>query len=519
MMKYPFVVFCALFLCQCTLSDPPQGGIKGVPENYQALEQFFLDWQATLEPPLIDGLPDYRKATVQKQYRDLSQWKKRLEAMEIGDWPIGQQVDWYVVWSDMNAMIFAHRAKKPWERDPAFYLWYVNTYNQPDAYLSPTVKGSIIQDKPLREWTEQEIADITSRLASAEALWAQARVNLTGDARDLWLLGEKRIRQQTQELEDLAQQATNIYPDLAKAAFDAAQASNAFADWLLAEADKKQGPSGVGELEYTWNLRNVHLLPFSWKEEKLLVEREIAHALSNLRLEQDRNRDATGNTPDDQTAAANTRYRDFLNYLEQKGIRITPESDTANANASEMQLGHWRTILAQVSQRTAQNSALSTIREAHDKSTIYDARVPTGMEEFLLYAALEHKSPQSREQAWTFIAQRAARAYGALHQHGLRMNHEQATALSAKWMPQEPSGSDLADLEHRYLQQAGLGTSYVIGRLEIERLLAVYTQKQEGEFSLSEFVRAFDQSGRIPLSLIYWEMTGDQSMLNAALEK
>ncbi len=124
--------------------------------------------------------------------------------------------------------------------------------------------------------------------------------------------------------------------------------------------------------------------------------------------------------------------------------------------------------------------------------------------------------------SWIMLrAQRAARAYGALMQHGLKADHPEATRQVAARMPErfrrQMDRDELTRLEHRYLQHAGLGTSYVIGRLEIERLLATYANDLDRPFDLRTFVETFQQSGQIPMSLIYWEMTGDKSMLNAAL--
>ena len=361
---------------------------------------------------------------------------------------------------------------------------------------------------------------MAQQLSRAAPLWAQARTNLTGNARDLWLLGEQAFRRQTDALHNLADGAANRFPALATAARNAASESETFADWLLAEADQKDAPSGVGELEYTWNLRNVHLLPYTWEDEKLLVEREIAQALSRLRLEQDRNRDLPEWTGADWSDTFAELSGDFLRYLDQEGIRPASEADSIVRNPTSGTTASLRPWMQLAGQRNTPE--LSTIRQAHLANTLYDARVPSGMEEFLLQTALEHKSPRSRELAWMLLAQRAARAYGALQQHGLLMDHATATRISAKWMPsrlrEQTNEGDLAQLEHRYLQQAGLGTSYVIGRLEVERLLAVYAQDLDEPFSLRDFVRAFDRSGQIPISLIYWEMTGDKSMLNAALE-
>ena len=512
-------MLCCCLLWQCTNTEPPRGGLQGVPESYQALEQFFLDWQATLEPTLREGVPDYRETTMQAQYRDLGRWKKRLEAMVISDWPVTQQVDWYVVWSDMNAMIFAHRVKKPWQRDPAFYVWYVDATTDPEATLTPRAQGSITLDKKPAALSAAEAEEIARQLALAPTLWQQARTNLTGEARDLWVLGEQAVRRQTEALNELANAVASRFPALASTARSTATESAAFADWLLAEADKKKAPSGVGELEYTWNLRNVHLLPYSWKDEMLLIEREIAQALTKLRLEQDRNNEPSEWTEADWNGTFAELYGDFLQYLAREDIRPVAASDSTILNTRTWSAGSIRSWMTLASERS--DAKLSTIRQAHS-TAMYHARVPSGMEELLLQNALEYKSPRSRELAWMLLAQRAARAYGALHQHGLLMDHAEATRLSAKWTPPrlraQADEGELARLEHRYLQQAGLGTSYVVGRLEVERLLAVYAQELDQPFSLRDFVQAFDRSGQIPLSLIYWEMTGDKSMLNAALK-
>jgi hypothetical protein len=57
----------------------------------------------------------------------------------------------------------------------------------------------------------------------------------------------------------------------------------------------------------------------------------------------------------------------------------------------------------------------------------------------------------------------------------------------------------------------------VIGKIEIEKLIAEYARQREGNFVLEEFMDDLNQTGVIPVSLIYWELTGDKSMLEAAI--
>ena len=137
-----------------------------------------------------------------------------------------------------------------------------------------------------------------------------------------------------------------------------------------------------------------------------------------------------------------------------------------------------------------------------------------------MHAGLYEGRPRGRELVWVMLAQRAARGLGALYQHGQEMNFAESTEFASKWTPWgllPADGGTIQGEEHFYLTQPGYGTSYVIGKIEIEKLLAEYARQREGEFSLKAFFDEFNSKGVIPVSLIYWEMTGDKSMLEKAL--
>jgi hypothetical protein len=118
------------------------------------------------------------------------------------------------------------------------------------------------------------------------------------------------------------------------------------------------------------------------------------------------------------------------------------------------------------------------------------------------------------------LAQRAARGLAALYQHGLKMNFKESTEFASLWTPWgllPADGETIQWEEHFYLRQPAYGTSYVIGKIEIEHLLAEYARQHEKGFRLKDFMDQFNSKGAIPISLIYWEMTGDKSMLDNAL--
>ena len=78
--------------------------------------------------------------------------------------------------------------------------------------------------------------------------------------------------------------------------------------------------------------------------------------------------------------------------------------------------------------------------------------------------------------------------------------------LSAGWVLRE--GNAIWGDASIYLSQPGYGTSYVVGKVQVEKLIAEYAQQKGTAFSLQGFLDEFFTRGLMPQSLIHWEMTG-----------
>ena len=65
--------------------------------------------------------------------------------------------------------------------------------------------------------------------------------------------------------------------------------------------------------------------------------------------------------------------------------------------------------------------------------------------------------------------------------------------------------------QHLFLQQPGYGTSYLIGKIEIEKLLSERKEQLGEAFRMKAFMDDFNSRGLIPATLIRWEMTGKKS--------
>jgi hypothetical protein len=114
------------------------------------------------------------------------------------------------------------------------------------------------------------------------------------------------------------------------------------------------------------------------------------------------------------------------------------------------------------------------------------------------------------------LIQRAARGLAGLKQHGLELTFDEATQFASKWVPRgylPADGGTIQSEEQFYLEQPGYGSSYVVGKIDIDRMIAEYARQRGESFQLKSFMDEFNAVGIIPTSLVYWQMTGDKSMV------
>lgn len=527
-------------------STPPKKEIKK-SNSYDDLVIFFRAWREFESPALIDGVPDYSSAAMQKQKEELPNWQAQLNAFDTTQWPIKHQVDWYLIWAEMNGLDFELRVKKPWQNDPAFYVWFYPSLPDTPLREGPHVYGRV--ELPDYEWplSDSTANEIASRLRKAKTVYDQAKINLTGNAKDMWITGVRSLREQNDDIKSFAAKVEGQFPDLAKAAMEAIEASGQFADWAEEKAPSKTGVSGVGVENYTWNLRNVHLMPYSYQDEKVLMERELARAHSALRFAEHRNRKlpklAKKDNAKDYQEMLLKGTDDYLAFMEteefytmkpymkpallaqirpfvpNEGIRgFFDEVDYRDPMPMRAHFNHWIDLA-----RNREEPYESPIRNTPLLSNVFDGRaegMATAMEELIMNAGMLENRPRAKELVYIMLAQRAARGLAGLKQHGLELDFNDATQFASKWVPwglMPADGSTIQHEEQFYLQQPGYETSYVIGKLDIDKLIAEYARQREGNFILRDFMDEFNRKGIIPVSLIYWEMTGDKSMLNEAV--
>jgi hypothetical protein len=501
----------------------------------------YREWRDFERPEFVDRVPDYSASAMAAQHRELPDWQTRLAALYDEDWPVSTKVDWHLVRAEMNGLDFDHRVRQPWRRDPAFYVMIYAAESDVPAHEGPTIHGFIdtwTYDYPLSSPDAQELAD---RIGAIPPLLDQAKTNLTGNARDLWMAGFRSFRGQMADLQALGQEVAGTSAALDQAISDAIAASEEFVAWLEAEASSKTGTSGVGKDNYTWYMRNVHLVPYSWAEQVTLMQRELARSHSSLRLEENRNRDLPEleriASPEEYDRRLNESVDMYMRFLEEEEVEtVYPWMDPAlravngsftpaepdeirnffseviyrDPDAFRPHMHHWIELA-----RMREDPHPSPIRAVPTLYNIFDARsegLATGVEEMYMHLGLlDDNSPRARELVWIMLAQRAARALSGLMLHGNEFTMEEAVEHAGRWTPRGwlPDGDLVRNEQHLYLRQPGYGTSYVTGKIEIEELLAETALVQGDDFTIKGFFDEFYGAGVIPTVLVRWEMTGE----------
>jgi hypothetical protein len=149
----------------------------------------------------------------------------------------------------------------------------------------------------------------------------------------------------------------------------------------------------------------------------------------------------------------------------------------------------------------------------------------TAFEELAMQAGLYDDNPRARELVWIMLANRAARGLASLHVQANAMDLAQAGRFHARWTPRgwsDPKSPLVAFEQLLYLRQPGYGTSYVVGKAQLDELIAAASHKAElagKPFVLKQTVAQIMAAGIIPPSLIMIELDPGEAAMERALAR
>jgi hypothetical protein len=489
-----------------TLVSAAPGAMPQARGGYDDLVALFKEWREFQRPKLVNGVP------------------------------VPRQVDWHIVRAEMHGLDFDHRVIRPWANNPNFYVTVFPSRSDQPAREGHYAFGSIEVWSYAFPLSAADADRMAAGLRAIPGLLDQAKKNLTGNGRDLWTYGARGIRRQVDALDRLASRLAGAPATLEADVKRAREATGAFATWLEGAATTKTGTSGIGVDNYDWYLKHAQLVPHTWREQLTLMERELGRARAFLALEEKRNAALPAQAPIASAEEHERRFRDgiteYMAFLEKHEIlTVKPYMDPAlRAQVGRYNPGpreffaevdyrdpvvmrthgyHWFDIA-----RMENEPHPSPIRRGPLLYNIFITRTEghaTGWEEMMLQAGMFDARPRSRELIYVLLAQRGARSIGDLRMHANEWTLEQAAEFASANTPRgwlRLDANTVRSEQHLYLQQPSYGTSYLIGKMQIERILAERRRQLGDAFTLKRFMDEFDAAGLIPASLVEWELTG-----------
>ncbi len=533
----------ALMLC----STMAQAG------SYDDLRGLAKDWRTFVPPALQDCRPDYSPKVMVLKAKQLKAFQARLNALAPDTWSQQQAIDYRLIEAEMNGLDFNLRVLRPWARDPSFYATLFAEQSDVPAHEGSSAAPVIDLFAYPFPLPPEDQARLTCEVGAIPAILHQAKQTLkASNTRDLWLYGARAFREQSDALAqweagtlDMRTLAGTNRANLdgasepLRAAVRAARiATDEFANWVSEQAQAKTGPSGIGKANYDWYERHVHLLPYDWQAQEILLKRELDRAWAGLAEEELRNRALPQLVPKDDAESfmpfAIAKMNRITDFLIQTGIvadkpyyRDAMAKQAATfvppAKRNFFTIGIARDPLGLYSHdyhwielaRLIHEPNQSDIRRLPILDNMFDTRsegLATAMEELLMHAGLYDDAPRGREIVWIMLANRAARGLASLYVQANEMDLKQAGQFHARYTPRgwsDPS-SDLVGFEQLlYLRQPGYGASYITGKLQFDHLIerAFHQADQEGRsFDLAAFFQRFNQAGIMPFSLIEQDM-------------
>jgi hypothetical protein len=477
----------------------------------------------------IEPQPDYSASANEKRQRQIKQWLTRIIDLDTSEWSIPEKVDYLAVRSRLDQELFMLQQFRPWARDPGFYVDRMLRVTFTELPVAGEEKQKLllrlraipVLTERAKSWLDDVAADYADlaihNLANSDGVGhgfpyrAKPPAGVMG-----WY-------------EDLLQRAT-AQPELVPEIKAAQAAVGGFYHWLQEQRPAWTASAGVGETAFDWYLKHVKLMPWTSAELVLLGERELDRLWADYALERIRNRaldelEPAGSASEYQARidATDAHIRSFL--TEKNIITIPADIGELDTNVPWIVRPGGRNFWEEVQFRDPHPDHLHAVIPGHRFDAVManrndhpirgrihsDARIEgwaTYLEEAMVQAGMFADRPRVRELIQIFGIFRAARVPADVW---LQTGQRGVRDVVDYWLARVPYlDEDVArvDAEIYLRRPPGYGIGYTIGTLQMQRLLADVKRQKGDDFNLQEFHDTLMQSGRLPLSLLRWEMTG-----------
>jgi len=508
-------------------------------QDYESLIELHEELREFMLPGFTAGVVLDSGARIGEVYSDnlmaekltgLARFEMRLSSMPVQTWPRSHQVDFLAVKSVLNGYRFNLEVLRPWKRDPGFYL------DPLMAVAFTEVSGS-----------DEDIAQLRTRLRMVPPLLTSARQNLTevaGDFADLALHNLENSDGVNHYhpyrdvppagiigwYDDLLLRSRAERPEIVGDVAAARASLTEFRDWLQEQRPQMIAPGGVGAERYDWYIRHVRMMPLNGAEMLTLAEREHERMSAALALLRHRNR----NLPDlDLSQSAEEQARK-ISATDQAVRRFLTEEDIVSipdyvgelgSNTPYIERSGGPNFWEQIQFRDPIPDHLHAVIPGHRFDAALAARDTrpirgaysdggraegwaTYLEEALMLAGATRHTPRADEFMQLFGIFRAARVPADIYMQHNRWSVAEAVAYMRAKTPWLDEDVARVDAEIYLRRPPGYGVAYTIGKLQMDALLADRASQMGAAFSLRQFHDTFLASGRLPIALVRYEMTG-----------
>ncbi len=472
---------------------------------------------------------DFGDAAVAQRRKRLSAFHARMDEMGVASWTLSQQVEFLAVRSRLDRYDFTLQVSRPWSRDPGFY---VDRMRRPtfarlplDADKTRTLRIELAAVPLLVEQAKKNLDEVAADYADL-ALFNLSNADGVGHGYPYREIPPPGV---LGWYDDLIERATDEQPALVADIRAARSSVQAFRDWLAENRPRMTGRAGVGKAHFNWYLKHVKLMPWQTEDIVTLGNRELERLWGIYALAQHRNRKEpelllpeSAEQYAARLAAVDAKIRTFL--VEQDIITVPDYIGELDTNVPWIVRPEGPNFWEQVQFRDPTPDHLHAVIPGHRFDGVLERNNPhpirgrltsgaraegwaTYLEEAMFEAGFE-TDPRVRELIYIFGIFRAARVPADVW---LQLNEMSVDEVVDWWLERVPyldRNVARVDAEIYLRRPPGYGLGYTMGMLQMQRLLAERKRQLGDEFVLRDFHDEFMKAGRLPISLIRWEMTG-----------
>ena len=531
------------------------------------LTSIFLAAQDLRQPAFVNGIPDFSPAAIEGQRTELLDLRARFDALNPADWPMADKVDYLLLRSELDMLDYGLHVYRATSRNPAFYLSSVSSFGMLNGAVLSGL-GRLVQQPP--PFSEDRATAILAHMRSIPAIIDQAKRNLVEPAREMARWALRDLANASASSRAFARGLRVHFPKALAVELDAAAAEmgsalESYRQWIEERLPGMAGARPIGRDLYDWILRRIWLLPFDAEDILRLGEQEFARYLAFTSFEESRNRGLpqpkAARTTADYAANTEAEARAIRRFLEEKQALDIPDH-VGPYRRTEMPayIQAFSLWAALSGYRTPGNGVVKySVPEDHpytgtywesimrvDPSTnifhdgipghhmqgIVSGRHPspiraarrdrfksegwsTYWEETAVQLGYYDQRPRSRELIYSFLRLRAMRVIVDVKMALGEMNVDEAVAALMSIPLDERIASEEA-LD--FLAAPTGGIVYLIGKLQIERLLADRRRQLGADFDLGEFHNDLVAAAWVPIELTRWEMTGNGENVQRMLD-